>query len=76
MVEDYWLHAYFDDPKAVTNTVEDDEFDPDNVAEELASFRRDPARVAQAEERFRRQRDERRHHNPGDDFPDDFEPVR
>lgn len=32
MVEDYWLHTYFEDPKAVTDTVEDDDFDMDNVA--------------------------------------------
>lgn len=35
MLEDYWLHTYFDDPKAVTETVEDDDFDPDKVAEML-----------------------------------------
>lgn len=35
MLEDYWLHTYFDDPKAVTDTVEDDDFDPDKVAEQL-----------------------------------------
>lgn len=40
MLEDYWLHTFFDDPKAVTNTIEDDSFDPDNIAEELARLNR------------------------------------
>lgn len=35
MLEDYWLHTFFDDPKAVTDTVEDDDFDPSKVAELL-----------------------------------------
>lgn len=35
MLEDYWLHTYFDDPKAVTETVEDDDFDASSVAEML-----------------------------------------
>jgi len=35
MLEDYWLHTYFDDPKAVTETVEDDDFDANAVAEML-----------------------------------------
>lgn len=35
MLEDYWLHTYYEDPKAVTETVEDDDFDPDKVAELL-----------------------------------------
>ncbi len=35
MLEDLWLHTYFEDPKAVTDTVEDDEFNPDEVAETL-----------------------------------------
>lgn len=35
MLEDYWLHTYFDDPKAVTETVEDDDFDANSVAEML-----------------------------------------
>jgi len=34
-MEDYWLHHYHEDPKAVTETVEDDDFDPDQVAELL-----------------------------------------
>ena len=35
MLEDLWLHTYFEDPKAVTDTVEDDDFNPDAVAEAL-----------------------------------------
>lgn len=35
MLEDFYLHTYFDDPKAVTETVEDDDFDPNKVAELL-----------------------------------------
>ena len=42
MLEDYWLHAYYDDPKAVTETVEDDEFDESMVAEMLQDYRRPP----------------------------------
>lgn len=35
MLEDLWLHTYYEDPKAVTDTVEDDDFDQDSVAEKL-----------------------------------------
>lgn len=35
MLEEYWLHTYYEDPKAVTETIEDDDFDPDKVAEML-----------------------------------------
>ena len=35
MLEDLWLHTYYEDPKAVTETVEDDDFDADLVAERL-----------------------------------------
>jgi len=35
MLEDMWLHTYYEDPKAVTETVEDDDFDQDAVADEL-----------------------------------------
>ena len=35
MLEDYWLHTYYEDPKAVTETVEDDDFDQDAVADLL-----------------------------------------
>lgn len=37
-MEDYWLHTYFDDPKAVTETIEDDDFDPAKVEQELAEL--------------------------------------
>ncbi len=32
MLEDLWMHTYYEDPKAVTETVEDDDFDPNAVA--------------------------------------------
>lgn len=32
MLADYWAHTYFEDPKAA-EAVEDDDFDPDEVAE-------------------------------------------
>lgn len=35
MLEDLWLHTYYEDPKAVTETVEDDDFDLDAVADRL-----------------------------------------
>lgn len=35
MLEDLWLHTYYEDPKAVTDTVEDDDFDVDAVADAL-----------------------------------------
>jgi len=40
MLEDFWLHTYAEDPKAVTETVEDDDFDPEAVAAELAAHKR------------------------------------
>jgi hypothetical protein len=33
MLEDLWLHTFYEDPKAVTDTVEDDDFNEDDVAE-------------------------------------------
>lgn len=39
MLEDLWLHTFFEDPKAVTETVEDDDFNPDDVAEELRKLK-------------------------------------
>ena len=38
MVEDYWMHTYFDDPKAVTETFEDDDFNENDVAEMLKNL--------------------------------------
>lgn len=35
MLEDLWLHTFYEDPKAVTETVEDDDFNEDDVAEML-----------------------------------------
>jgi hypothetical protein len=35
MLEDLWMHTYYDDPEAVTKTVEDDDFDEESVAERL-----------------------------------------
>lgn len=35
MLEDLWMHTFFDDPKAVKDTVEDDEFNEEDVAEIL-----------------------------------------
>lgn len=35
MLEDFYLHTYFDDPKAVEATVEDDDFNVDAVADRL-----------------------------------------
>lgn len=32
MFADFWAHTYFDDPKAIENTVEDEDFDADDVA--------------------------------------------
>lgn len=31
MFADYYAHMYFNDPKADTDTVEDDDFNPDDV---------------------------------------------
>lgn len=31
MLADYWAHTYFEDPEALENAHEDDEFDPDAV---------------------------------------------
>lgn len=33
MFADYYAHLYYDDPKAATESVEDDDFDPDAVAD-------------------------------------------
>ncbi|WP_441280565.1 hypothetical protein [Tardiphaga sp. 862_B3_N1_1] len=43
MLEDYYLHTFFDDPKAVAETVEDDDFNADAVADRLRD--RTPAPV-------------------------------
>ena len=41
MLEDLWLHTYYEDPKAVTETVEDDDFDADAVADRLRARQQD-----------------------------------
>lgn len=35
MLTDIWAHRYREDPKLLTDYVEDDDFDPDMVAQEL-----------------------------------------
>lgn len=60
MLEDFWMHTYFDDPKAVTETVEDDDFDPAQVAELLKQ--REPQAAAAGAPA-----------TPA--MPDDFEPL-
>lgn len=32
MLEDYWMHTFYDDPKAA-DEIEDEDFDPEKVAE-------------------------------------------
>ena len=41
MMADYYAHTYFVDPKAVEDTVEDEDFNPDDVAK-LIGFEPDP----------------------------------
>ena len=36
MLEDYWMHTFYDDPKAA-NEVEDEDFDPNTVAEQIGA---------------------------------------
>lgn len=47
MATDLWMHRFAEDPKAVENTIEDEDFDPDNVAAEIGY--REPAGAPDAE---------------------------